>query len=55
MEMDAVTLEQAIELIDAKLAKANNGKAGDKAAAKKKTKKKTPSKKKTTAKKAASG
>ncbi len=55
MEMDAVTLEQAIELIGAKLAKANNGKAGEKAAAKKKTTKKTSGKKKTTAKKAASG
>jgi DNA topoisomerase-1 len=47
MEMDAVTLEQAVELIDAKLAKAGNGKAAKatKAPAKKTTKKKTVTKK----------
>jgi len=55
MEMDAVTLEQAIELIDAKRAKAGNGKNGTKAPAKKKPAKKTANKKKTTTKKAASG
>jgi DNA topoisomerase-1 len=58
MEMDAVTLQQAIELIDAKLAKAKNGKNGKsatKAPAKKKTTKKTASKKKTATKKIASG
>jgi DNA topoisomerase-1 len=51
MEMDAVTLEQAIELIDAKLAKAGNGKTAKaakapakKTAAKKATAKKKPAK-----------
>jgi DNA topoisomerase-1 len=54
MEMDAVTLEKAIELIDAKLAKAGNGKTANttKASAKKPAIKKTPAKKKP-AKKAA--
>lgn len=54
MEMDAVTLEQAIELIDAKLAKAGNGKTAKatKASAKKPAKKKATAKKKP-AKKAA--
>lgn len=48
MEMDAVTLEKAIELIDAKLAKAGNGKTAKatKAPAKKPAKKKAPAKKK---------
>ena len=45
--MDDVTLEQAIELIQAKAAKAGNGKSTKKAPAKK-----TAAKKKTTAKKA---
>jgi topoisomerase IA-like protein len=45
MEMDAVTLEQAVELIDAKLVKAGNGKGATKAPAKKTTKKKTVTKK----------
>ncbi|MBE9556704.1 MAG: type I DNA topoisomerase [Proteobacteria bacterium] len=48
MEMDAVTLEKAIELIDAKLAKAGNGKTAKatKTPAKKPAKKKAPAKKK---------
>ena len=52
MEMDAVTLEQAIELIDAKLAKAGNGKTAKatKASAKKPAKKKATAKKKTAGK-----
>ena len=54
--METVTLEQAIELIDAKLARAN-GKNGKNAPAKKKTTKKTTTakKKKAPASKAASG
>ncbi|MDH3236441.1 MAG: DNA topoisomerase, partial [Alphaproteobacteria bacterium] len=51
MEMDAVTLQQAIELIDAKLAKAADGKNGKKAPAKKTTKTKTKTTKKATGKK----
>jgi len=56
MEMDAVTLEQAVELIDAKLAKAGNGKTAKatKASANGAAKKKGTSKKKP-AKSAAKG
>jgi len=53
--MESVTLDQAVELIEAKRARAANGKNGKAATAKKKSTKQTTDKKRATTKKAAIG